>query len=196
MEISRTATLMVLFTWSIGLAVSLPVRADPAADPAPLKVVIVRHGEKPPDGDNLSCEGLNRALALPGVLDAQFPPPPPPIPLLAYVPSLKLGKETAHARMFQTVTPYAVKHGITVNSQFAEDDVKSAARDVLKRSGLVVMVWEHSQIPPLAKALGVSSPPPWHKHDFDSIWIITPAGGKADFATSVEGLTPASTCPP
>ena len=37
-----------------------------------LKVVIIRHGEKPADkadgGDNLSCQGQNRALQLPAVL--------------------------------------------------------------------------------------------------------------------------------
>lgn len=33
------------------------------------KIVLMRHAEKPPDGDNLSCQGLNRSLALPKVLN-------------------------------------------------------------------------------------------------------------------------------
>jgi len=28
-----------------------------------LKIVIIRHGEKPDNGDNLNCQGLNRAMA-------------------------------------------------------------------------------------------------------------------------------------
>ena len=45
--------------------------AAPAPEP-PLRVVIIRHGEKPEEGDNLSCAGLNRALALPAVLARVF----------------------------------------------------------------------------------------------------------------------------
>lgn len=37
-----------------------------------LKVVIIRHGENPDNGDNLNCQGLNRAMALPKVLAAKF----------------------------------------------------------------------------------------------------------------------------
>jgi len=37
-----------------------------------LKLIFIRHGEKPADGDNLSCVGLNRALKLPEVLKAKF----------------------------------------------------------------------------------------------------------------------------
>jgi hypothetical protein len=35
-------------------------------------------------------------------------------------------------------------------------------------------VWEHGNIPPLARALGVkgSEVPKWHGKDFDSIWKI------------------------
>ncbi len=36
------------------------------------KVVIIRHAEKPDDGDNLSCKGFNRSLALTSVLYNKF----------------------------------------------------------------------------------------------------------------------------
>ena len=81
-----------------------------------LKVVIIRHGEKPADksdgGDNLSCQGQNRALQLPAVLIKKIGKPD-----YTYVPALKLDKNTAHSRMFQTVTPFAVKYDLTINSK-------------------------------------------------------------------------------
>jgi hypothetical protein len=154
-----------------------------------LEIVIIRHGEKPDAGENLSCQGENRALALPPVLMNMFGRPE-----LAYVPKLKTDASTQHARMFQTVTPFAVQQNLTINSKYAEDDVVGVAKDVRRQSGLVLMVWEHSQIPKLAKALGVSNPPSWGKDDFDSIWVVTPSGGKATLKTAAEGLNPSPTC--
>lgn len=185
-----------MLVWAV--AATLPLAAapafaadPPAAAPAPsLKIVIVRHGEKPAKGDNLSCQGLHRALALPKVLHKKFGTPD-----FSYAPKLKEGSATSHARMFQTITPYAVVRNLTVNTSFGEDDVTDAAKDVLTRTGLVLMVWEHSQIPPLAKALGIGSPPPWDKDDFDSIWVVTVTNGTPSLdSKGKEGLKPSSHC--
>jgi hypothetical protein len=170
------------------LALLLPAfTCKAAADD--LRIVIVRHGEKPETGDNLSCQGQNRALALPAVLMKKFGRPG-----LAYVPKLETDASTKHARMFQTVTPFAVQQDLTVNSKYDEEDVTGAAQDVLKQTGLVLMVWEHSQIRPLAMALGVKDPPSWKKEDFDSIWVVTPSGGTAKLSTTAEGLKPSAKC--
>ena len=154
-----------------------------------LKVVIIRHAEKPKDGDNLSCQGENRALALPGVLLNKFGRPD-----YTYVPTIHMGKASTHARMFQTVTPFAVKQDLTVNGKYAEADVAGVAKDVLKRSGTVLLVWEHSQIPPLARALGVSHPPSWNGEDFDSIWVVTRVAGRVSMSVDAEGITPSPKC--
>lgn len=156
---------------------------------APEKVVIIRHGEKPKDGDNLSCQGENRALQLPKVLHEKFKTPD-----YTYVPSLGLGKSTAHARMFQTVGPFAIKYNLVVNSKFDEKDYGGVAKNVMGKTGTVLMVWEHSAIPHLAQALGVDNPPSWDGRDFDSIWVITFAGGKASLSTGQEGITPSADC--
>ena len=154
-----------------------------------LKVVIIRHAEKPKSGDNLSCQGENRALQLPAVLFKKFGKPD-----YTYVPALKLGKSSNHARMFQTVTPFAIKHNLTLNSRFAGSDVSGVANDVLKRTGVVLLVWEHSQIPPLAEALGVSQPPPWKDDDFDSIWVVVYASGRALMTSDAQSITPSPQC--
>ncbi len=160
-----------------------------------LKVVIIRHGEKPPKGDNLSCAGLNRALALPAVLDTVTGKPDH-----TYVPTINTGKKTSSVRMFQTVTPFAVQQGLSINSTYAENATDSAAANVLSKRGVVLMVWEHSNIPPLAKALGVPGKLKWHGSDFDSIWIIEFTQTKKkqlkflNFTIGQENITPSDTC--
>ena len=47
------------------------------------------------------------------------------------MPSLDCGKSTSHARMFQTVSPFAVKYNLKINSAFNEKDVGGG----LKRTG-------------------------------------------------------------
>jgi hypothetical protein len=155
----------------------------------PPTIVIIRHGEKPDSGDNLSCQGLNRALQLPAVLVGKFG-----TPAYTYVPALKLGKSTNHVRMLQTVTPIAVQHNLVLNSKFAGADVAALAKDARSRFGLVLIVWDHSHIPALAAALGVQSLPKWGAHDFDSIWVIGYDGGRASLTIDGEGITPDGKC--
>ena len=154
-----------------------------------LKVVIIRHGEKPETGDNLSCQGENRALQLAAVLYQKFKKPEH-----TYVPSLSLGKSTTHARMFQTVTPFAIKYNLRINSKFDEKDDKGIADHLLTKTGTVLLVWEHSVIQAIAQKLGVNNPPPWSGKDFDSIWVITFPNGKASLSIEKEGITPSPSC--
>lgn len=154
-----------------------------------LKVVIIRHGEKPENGSNLSCQGENRALQLATVLPQKFKKPD-----FTYIPSLGLGKATKHARMFQTITPFAIKYNLSINSKFDAEDYEKVATHVLKKTGTVLMVWNHSAIPPLAKELGVRNPPSWKDNDFDSIWILTFQSGKASLTMDEEAISPAPEC--
>jgi hypothetical protein len=159
-----------------------------------LKVIIIRHAEKAKDGDNLSCQGHNRALQLASVLHQKIQTPD-----FTYVPALKADKATKdkgtkHSRMFQTVTPFAVKYDLTINSKYAVDDFADVANSVLKKRGTVLMVWSHSEIAELAQALGVKKPPQWDDADFDTMWTITYADGEAQLAQDVEGLNPPIAC--
>lgn len=172
------------------LIAALPIAGQAKSSPSDdLKVVIIRHGEKPKDGDNLSCQGENRALQLPSVLHSKFG-----LPAYTYIPSLSLGKATKHARMFQTVSPFAIQYNLTLDSQFDEKDVSKVADSVQKKSGTVLLVWEHSAIPDLAAALGVKNPPAWAGSDFDSIWIVTYKHGDASLSFDQEGLQPSADC--
>lgn len=187
---ARLSTLLLLLGALFGAGCDGAGKNWPADS---LKVVIIRHGEKPDNksggGDNLSCQGQNRALQLPAVLHQKFNKPD-----YVYVPALKSDKSTAHSRMFQTVTPLAVKYNLTINSKYAGDDFADLTTSVFKKSGTVLMVWNHSEIPGLAKALGVETAPQWADEDFDGIWIVTYADGKATLTKDMEGLNPLPSC--
>lgn len=176
--------------WLVGFLLLLSSIAS-AQDNIALKVVIIRHGEKPAKGDNLSCEGLYRAMHLPPVLDTAVGTPD-----FTYVPTMSTGKKTTSVRMFQTVTPFAVHKNLTINSKYNESDTSGVAKDVLKKQGVVLMVWEHSNIPGLASQLGVPGPLSWSGKDFGSIWTITFTKTKkghlkfANFTIGQEGITP------
>jgi len=173
--------------------------APPAHRPPVLRVVIIRHGEKPADGDNLSCAGLNRALALPAVLNRLLPTPP----TATYVPIIGTNDDsTSQARMFQTVTPYAVQHNLCVNSDYAVENAAGLAKELRRRRGTALVVWEHKAIPKIAKRLGIVEKLEWPDEDFDSLWLIEFSGGGAKGKAKRPTLTksraniyPAAACP-
>ena len=173
------------------------IRAVPK--PPVLRVVIIRHGEKPADGDNLSCAGLNRALALPTVLNRLLPVPPN----YTYVPLIGTGgRQTSTARMFQTITPYAVQHNLCINSNYDVADTAGVAKELRRKRGTVLLVWEHDNIPKIAKHLGIKGLLEWPDADFDSIWTISFSGGgtkgkakRPVLTRSQEVIKPSATCP-
>src|ERR1700733_6982451 len=75
-----------------------------------LKIVFIRHGEKPEKGSNLTCKGLNRSLQLPALINKKFG-----VPDFVYVPTLKAGEKTGHSRMFETVVPLCSKYNINID---------------------------------------------------------------------------------
>jgi hypothetical protein len=164
-----------------------PANGQPAGN---LKIVMVRHGEKEATGDNLNCQGLNRALQLPKVLVAKFG-----TPSLVYAPAVNAKKSTGHARMFQTASPLAIKYNLAINTKYNVDDYALLAQDLQAHTGTVVVVWEHKAMDNILKALGVKTKGlKWGEDDFDSIWIVTFKNGKAVLALDKEGLKPGANC--
>lgn len=166
-----------------GCVQSQPVDTD-------LRVVLIRHAEKPKVGFNLSCQGMNRAKALPAVLYSKFG-----LPSLIYVPSFTESDTTRHARMYQTIVPFADKYHLSLNSRYKETEVAGVARAILRQHGTVLVVWEHKGLDDIAEELGVRDAPNWKSGDFDTIWIITfNKKGKARLTIDQEGLHPSSDC--
>lgn len=156
---------------------------------ASIRVIIIRHGEKPDKGDNLSCKGFNRALQLADVLQKKFG-----VPDRIYTPSPNLGSSTSAARMYQTIIPFAVKYNLKINTKYDVKDEKGIADAIKKQSGTVLLVWEHKAISKIVKALGVQEKMDWDDNDFDSIWIVSMQNGSAKLTKDREGINPSSEC--
>jgi hypothetical protein len=183
--IKRITLLPVLILLAICLAT-----CTTTAQSKNLKLIFIRHAEKPADGDNLSCMGLNRALKLPEVLKAKFG-----LPDHVYVPALHLGKSTPRGRMFQTVSPFAIKYNLTINSSFEEEDAAGLTSELAGKKGTILIVWEHSKIKPIIKALGLTVKGlQWPDDDFDSIWIVTYKKRVPVLTMDKEGISPAADC--
>jgi hypothetical protein len=186
---------LIIMKYIIVFLVCLNYRYAAFSQSGSLTVVIIRHGEKNEATGNLSCKGLHRALLLPHIINGKFSQPSS-----LYVPTVGSGKMTAHARMFQTASPLAVQDNLSVNSKFAVADAAGVAGDVLKRTGVVLLVWEHENIPENAAALGVKDKHlKWDGPDFDSIWVITYTNNKkgnlkAELRIDKEGLNPPEAC--
>jgi hypothetical protein len=155
-----------------------------------LKIVFIRHGEKPEKGGNLTCKGLNRSMMLPALITKKFG-----VPDFVYVPSLGLGEKTKHARMFETVIPLAAKYNLDINNKFEEKDSAGIANDIKTKKGTVLVVWEHGAIGSILHALGVQYAAKWAADDYDTIYIITFKDGKPVVTTDKEGLNPSDDCP-
>ena len=190
LRLSSSLSCVAALALANGVLLSAAARDFGRATPSnKLTVVIIRHGEKPLNNHNLSCKGQNRALQLPDVLNNKFPKFDQ-----TFVPSLSQGKHTSHARMFQTVTPLAIKNKLEINSKFGGKDYANIVRYIFSKKGTVLLVWKHSNIQDIAQNFGVKNPPKWSNKDFDSIWVISFKNGKASLEIDKQGIAPSVNC--
>ncbi len=164
--------------------------AQTAQQNGELKIVFIRHGEKPEKGGNLTCKGLNRSLMLPALIKQKFG-----IPNYIYVPALKLAEKTGHARMFETVIPLASQYNIDIDSKYEETDSAGIATDIMKKQGIVLVAWEHNALRGILHSLGVEYNTKWPGDDYDTILVVTFPNGKATLTRDSEGLKPSDNCP-
>lgn len=188
----------------IGLAVS--VRAQ---GPNVETIVCIRHGEKPREGlGQLSCHGLNRALALPNVLLQKYGQPQ-----FIFAPNTtqKVDGHTGYnyIRPLMTIEPTAIRCGLPVNTEFSFKDTAGLEKEVQKpayQNAVIFIAWEHSLLDKFAKQLlkdkgaNPAQVPEWPSKDFDTIFLIkiihSGANESATFAIDHEGLNDLSdNCP-
>jgi hypothetical protein len=172
-------------------------------------IVFFRHGEKPAGGyGQLTCQGFNRALALPTVLLSKFGPAqyvyapnpavkvPDPVGLVHYI------------RPLATIEPIAVKLGLGVNTQYGYNDVAGLQSILIKSSkanSTIFVAWEHQYLVKVVQSImnsygGGAPVPAWTSGDYDALYIVTldysTGTPRAEFRRDVEGLNGQSTvCP-
>lgn len=141
-------------------------------------IVFVRHGEKPANGSGqLTCKGLNRALALPDVLIPRYGKPDS---IFSSAP--KENKIGSSLRPLTTITPTAIRLSLPINLNYHATDISGLTGALLSddnKGSLSFVSWEHKNLVAAAKEIvekeggDPSIIPKWPGNDFDSIYVIT-----------------------
>jgi hypothetical protein len=175
-------------------------------------IVAIRHAEKPAGGlGQLTCRGLNRALALPQVLIHRFGKP---VAIYAPDPAIQVNDGSqnlySYVRPLITIEPTAIFLGMPVNAQIGFTDIARLQGEVTApayANALVFVAWEHLKLNDFAVQMlrtyggNPSSVPDWPNSDYDRIYIfkIAPEHGKPSLTFQVdhEGLNESlsDTCP-
>lgn len=155
------------------LLVLLP--AAPAAA-GPAQIVLIRHGEKPPEGNGLDVPGQERAAAY----VAYFQIRPEMLqfgkPVAIYAQGAKSAEKSQ--RPVQTVKPLADALKLPVIDKYTREEFAKMVQEIQNNRAydgkMVLICWEHHVILNIAKAFGARDlPERWHGHVFDRSWVLT-----------------------
>ena len=155
------------------------VPADPS--PAIETIVFFRHGEKPPGGyGQLTCQGLQRALALPAVLigrygNAQY--------LFAPNPTVMVPDAAGsfyYVRPIATIEPTAIRLGLPLNTRYGYNDATGLEAELTSPAyagATVFVAWEHQYLQTIVQDLmnrygGGAAVPAWVSGDYDSLYVV------------------------
>lgn len=162
--------------YRLGVALTALFAAAGPALAQPAQVLIIRHAEKPEEGNQLSLPGHERAAALVPYFQGtaavlKFGPP-----AAIYAQAMKHG--TSSARPIETVQPLADALHLTLNTSFERDDFKSMVHEIMGNTAYagrsVLICWEHKVIPSMAAEFGATTAPTqWDGARFDRVWTIT-----------------------
>lgn len=165
--------------------------------PTAIKIMLIRHAEKPsskppiqgvnisgdPDKESLIVQGWQRA----GALAVFFAPSVGPLqnsqiatPTFIYASKIKTG--SASERPQETVTPLIQKLGtsVTVNFNFkkGKKNEHGVAESAMACNGIVLICWEHQDIPNITKWFPIAKNPPnpiptaWPDGRYDVVWVF------------------------
>jgi len=156
------------------------------------KLMLIRHAEKPipaatpnpayngidiygnPDKDSLIPQGWQRAGALVDLFTSASGPFP--VPQFLFAPN-QFGNGTSK-RPYETITPLSQKLGISINppqAQYSKTDYDAMLTVATSSKGMVLIAWEHGEIPNLAAWLlrhTKLSVPKWPGDRFDIVWVF------------------------
>jgi len=172
-------------------------------------IVFFRHGEKPAGGlGQLTCQGLNRALALPDVLIGKFGAADF---LYAPNPAVKISEPAGsffYVRPLATIEPTAIRLGLSVNTNYGYSDVAGLESRLItadKAHTTIFVAWEHAQLVRVVQNImnhygGGAAVPAWTTGDFDSLYVVNVdyvgSSIHAQFRRDFEGLNDRPTsCP-
>ena len=172
-------------------------------------IVFMRHGEKPSGGyGQLTCQGLNRALALPDVLLGKFGTP---TYLYAPNPAVQIADSAGsfyYVRPIATIEPTAIRTVRNVRTKYGYNDIASLEAALItptKADSTIFVAWEHVYLQRVVQNImnhygGGAKVPAWISGDYDTLFVVRVqyAGGTttARFSLDREGLNgQPTTCP-
>jgi hypothetical protein len=158
------------------------------------KLMLIRHAEKPipadsnpktpayngidiygsPHEDSLIPQGWQRAGALIKLFTSTSGPLP--LPQFLFAPN-QFGNGTSK-RPYETITPLSQKLGISINppqAQYSKTDYVAMLTAATSCNGMVLISWEHGEIPSLAAWILQNtniSVPKWPGSRFDIVWVF------------------------
>src|SRR5215469_2678944 len=158
----RRVEMRILYYATVLLLVRGSLVLDAAGQsPAPSQtnvetIVFLRHGEKPPGGlGQLTCQGLNRALALPSVLISKFGKADY---IFAPDPQGKVMegglRRFDYIRPLATIEPTAIRLGLPVCTDFGYKDIVGLQHELTKQQyhkALIFVAWEHYELARMVK---------------------------------------------
>lgn len=158
----------------------------------PAQIILMRHGEKPEEGDELSEQGWARAKALPNLFDRKELKSKP----FALFAMKRKSKSDGSIRPIQTLKYVSEKFNLTINTPFKKDQVIDLVQQIRNDSNLnektIVICWEHKVLRDIARELGLNSPPDWSGDVYDRLWLLnfSASGDLVKFQNLPERLLP------
>jgi hypothetical protein len=167
-------------------------------------ILIIRHGEKPPDGKpgvdaggnandhSLVPIGWARAKALPTLFTGAIAWFPQPTQLIAPAYGQK---HDPVERTHETIAPLAGQLGLQIQTPFEKGYETDLGKQVAAAtSGVTLICWEHKHIPAIANAIILNDPQipaSWPGDRFDVVWVFeATAPGTYAFTQVPEMLLP------
>ncbi len=155
-----------------------------------VKIMIVRHAEKPADSgkpfgvnpkgeqdaESLIVAGWQRA----GALAVLFAPSHgalqnPALVTPEYLFASGVAKHSESERPQETITPLAAKLGLTINTQALKGQEGQVAALAMACGGFALIAWEHQNVPLIANAIlgdATTAPQSWPGERFDLVWVF------------------------
>jgi hypothetical protein len=158
----------------------------------PSQVLIIRHGEKTGEGNSLSLKGKERAAALiPFFMETkEFLTNGTPAAIYA----VQSSDQNPSQRPVETVQSLADKLKITLNTKYVQDNYKKMVDEIKSdptyHGKTVLICWEHTVIPEIARAFGaLQTPGRWSSEAYDRVWKINfNTSGRASFENLAQKL--------
>ena len=129
-------------------------------------VYFIRHGEKPPEGNGLNSQGMQRAQYIRELFgpNSEYK--------IDYILAQRPKKNGSQGRPFDTVRPLAEDLGLTVDTECGRDDFDKVTTKIkhYKGPGNILICWEHKRLTDIAAMLGVRDSPRYPTERYDIIW--------------------------